>query len=252
MPIDPATGALIAGVGSSLLGGIFGSSAQRRANQTNVKLQREQREWEERMSNTAWQRASADMAKAGINPMLAVSQGGASTPNVSAATVQTEDALPRSIASAGDKAMQALTLQNMKLNNEILGEKAQQENMETNRRRVVMGQGAVMGPNGEVIQGERPWFLDELKLKKSDSEIREIERRIVEDTEGYNVQSAAARAKILDKEVDIAEVKHILMGLDIAEKKALSDWFTTVGEASPMAKAVMSVGQWLKMIFGGK
>lgn len=42
------------------------------------------REWQEQMSNTAYQRAVQDMRKAGINPMLAFSQGGASTPSGSA------------------------------------------------------------------------------------------------------------------------------------------------------------------------
>lgn len=40
-----------------------------------------QRDWEEHMSNTAYQRATADMKLAGINPMVAFQQGGASTPS---------------------------------------------------------------------------------------------------------------------------------------------------------------------------
>lgn len=39
------------------------------------------REWQERMSNTSYQRAREDMLKAGLNPYLAYGQGGASTPS---------------------------------------------------------------------------------------------------------------------------------------------------------------------------
>lgn len=45
------------------------------------------REWQEHMSSTAYQRAVEDMKKAGLNPILAFSNGGASTPSGSAGTI---------------------------------------------------------------------------------------------------------------------------------------------------------------------
>lgn len=120
MPIDPATGALLGGIAGDLLGGLFGSSAQKRANRINVMLTRENRDWMERMSNTQWVRGVSDMKAAGLNPMLAYSQGGANTPSSSAASVIPEDALARSASSAGAKAMQALALENMSAQNKLL------------------------------------------------------------------------------------------------------------------------------------
>lgn len=82
----------------SALGGVLGFLGQDDANDSNREIAKENRDFQERMSNTSYQRAVGDMQKAGLNPMLAYSQGGASTPAGSTATMG--NALGAGVASA--------------------------------------------------------------------------------------------------------------------------------------------------------
>lgn len=79
---------LFGGPLGDMIPGIGDARAQDKANKTNIELYNANQKWMTQMSNTAYQRAMDDMKKAGLNPMLAYQQGGASVPSSSAPTVQ--------------------------------------------------------------------------------------------------------------------------------------------------------------------
>lgn len=89
---DFIVGSVISG-GMSLLGGERANSAREVNSQAQMDFQRE-------MSNTSYQRAVKDIQASGLNPMLAYSQGGASTPAGSQPAI--EDTLTPAISSARD------------------------------------------------------------------------------------------------------------------------------------------------------
>lgn len=226
--MNPVIGAALIGGGMDLLGGILGGSAQKKANKTNIELQRRQQEWEERMSNTAWQRGTQDMLAAGMNPMLAFSQGGASTPSVSAATVQPVDAIAKGVTSAGSKAAQAITLQQAMANIEL----TKANTAKTVEEAKVA---AVTSANATVRQN---------------LEIEEQSRRIDNMIAGAHLTDAQRKQleEMLPYLMRASEVETRLKQYQVPSAKAEAELWETLGDAGAAGKATGFIGSSLEAI----
>lgn len=104
--IKPVAGDLVSGLlgaGGTVYANQQTAKSVSGANEMNRAIAREQMRFQEGMSNTAYQRAVRDMQNAGINPLLAYSQGGASTPSgagYSAQSMRYGDPVSAGISSA--------------------------------------------------------------------------------------------------------------------------------------------------------
>ena len=122
MAISMATASAI-GAGVDFLGGLF-------SNRASAKASAKQMQFQERMSNTAYQRSMADMRAAGLNPILAYQRGGASSPGGAQPNIRnpTERAAQHASAYTAARIADA-NIRNINANTALTAEKANTEKL---------------------------------------------------------------------------------------------------------------------------
>ena len=112
-------------IGAALTGGLLGGIGARQQQKASVKMAREQMAFQERMSNTAYQRAAKDLTAAGLNRVLALGSP-ASSPGGAMGTAQ--NVLGAGVTAGQTAASTALTAanaRNVQLQGDIIAPEAQ-------------------------------------------------------------------------------------------------------------------------------
>lgn len=100
----------------NVVGSIFDYKGTKEQNAANAKQAADNRAFQERMSNTAFQRSTDDMRAAGLNPALAYQQGGASSPT--GATAHMENKMKGAASNASAVASTMATIAEIKARTE--------------------------------------------------------------------------------------------------------------------------------------
>lgn len=269
--------------GLSFVGGLMG-------NQSRQQSASAQMDFQQNMSNTAYQRATADMKAAGLNPMLAYSQGPASTPG--GASADMSDVISPAVGTAQTSFRLKQEVENMKAQEDQTKSvtdvnKAQERNIDVDTRlkeaQIPATQQSVVHSQASVGQIQAHVANLEKQNSRIDAEIANLVAttpkiraevaQIVADTKYIGAAEALARvnARLSDAHISLSKaetlqlksllgVKVDLAGAELAltrnripESEAIKNYFESAyGKASPYIDSVVgNVGSFAGSALGG-
>lgn len=188
-----------ASIGGSILSGL----GQSRANRQNAALARDQMAFQERMSNTAYQRAAKDLSKAGLNRILALGSP-ASSPG--GQTAQMQNIVPEgAVGRAVQAQLQAAQTKTAKATATITEWDAKQKQMSTEPKWSLYQEGkkiiapifnkATSALDEKIESGDLESSAQEIANSIRESRSRSLRRRDLTRSEHPSAQEAQKLVK---------------------------------------------------------
>lgn len=235
---------------ATIAASIFASEGQKETNDTNLEIQQnnsafnaeqahlnrvfqdqqadDQRAFQQANSDTVWQRGVRDMQSAGLNPMLAYSQGGNPAPagaagSGSQASAGSPGNAVNPYAAAGASAGQWAQIENV-----------QAQTSKTKAEEDLVRAQIPKTQQDEEVARSNAVLLKNLAVKAMyDTDLSAAQKKKVE----AEVDEVIAKTKNLDADTRLKKVNEVLQAHDIPRMKAESDYFKSpVGKTSPHNK----------------
>lgn len=202
-------------IAMSALDTLSGAKSQRDANAHNIKLQRQQQEWEERMSNSAVQRRARDIEQAGGNRALAFINGdSASTPTIAPARVE-----PTYKGGGLANIATALQLKKLQADTELTTQQARVNKVEADIREKTAHAEGERRLNRQVEEYE--WDDAKTHIMRNQVYTSAAERKKTEGTVDALIQTAKQQAREGKLNLDALENIAKIGGLEASKTKDL-------------------------------